>query len=58
MDIFGGWENYTERIEKNWNSVVGEDDCVVIPGDISWAMSIEEALRTLSLSAEGSEAGR
>ena len=44
MDIFGGWENYTERIEKNWNSVVGEDDCVVIPGDISWAMSIEEAL--------------
>ena len=44
MDIFGGWENYTERIEKNWNSVVGEDDCVVIPGDISWSMSIEEAL--------------
>ena len=43
MDIFGGWENYTERIEKNWNSVVG-DDCIVIPGDISWAMSIEEAL--------------
>ena len=44
MDIFGGWENYTERIENNWNSIVGEDDCVVIPGDLSWAMSLEEAL--------------
>ena len=43
-DIFGGWENYTERMEQNWNSIVGEDDCVVIPGDLCWAMSLEEAL--------------
>lgn len=44
MDIFGGWERYTERIEANWNAVVGEDDCVVIPGDLCWAMSLSEAL--------------
>ena len=28
MDIFGGWENYTERIEKNWNPETWEDERV------------------------------
>ena len=45
MDVFGyGWENHTERLEKAWNEVVGEDDCVLIPGDLSWALKLEEAL--------------
>lgn len=44
MDIFVGWQNYEERIEKNWKKIISEDDTVVIPGDISWAMSLEEAL--------------
>ena len=44
MDIFGGWDNYTARIEENWNSIVSEDDVVVIPGDLCWAMSLEQAL--------------
>lgn len=44
MDIFRGWQNFEERLEKNWNRVVGEDDTVVIPGDISWAMDIKDAL--------------
>ncbi len=44
MDIFGGWENYTQRILENWNSVVADGDCVVIPGDLCWAMSLDEAL--------------
>ena len=43
MDIFGGWNDYVSRIEKNWKAVVGEDDTVIIPGDISWAMSLEGA---------------
>ena len=43
MDIFRGWTDYVERLEKNWRAVVGEDDTVVIPGDISWAMSLEQA---------------
>ena len=43
MDIFRGWTDYTERLQKNWNAVVGEGDSVVVPGDISWAMSFEQA---------------
>lgn len=42
MDIFGGWSDYVSRLEKNWRAIVNEDDTVVIPGDISWAMSLEE----------------
>ena len=43
MDIFGGWQDYVSRLEKNWRAVVTEKDTVVIPGDISWAMSLQEA---------------
>lgn len=43
MDIFGGWQDYVGRLEKNWRAIVNEDDTVVIPGDISWAMGIEQA---------------
>ncbi len=44
MDVFRGWEDYQNRIEKNWRRIVSEDDTVVIPGDISWAMTLEEAV--------------
>ncbi len=47
MDIFGGWQDYVERLEKNWTRIVGPDDTVVIPGDISWAMNLEEAKKDL-----------
>ena len=43
MDIFGGWDNYVERIEKNWKKLVSDDDTVVIGGDISWSISLEQA---------------
>lgn len=40
MDVFGRrWQNYTERLKRNWNAVVETDDTVVVAGDISWAMS-------------------
>ncbi len=40
MDVFGKrWQNYTERLLRNWNAVVSPEDTVVIAGDISWAMS-------------------
>ena len=42
MDTFEGWENYTERLKKNWNNVVSPNDDVVIAGDISWAMDFSE----------------
>ena len=44
MDIFGKrWENHTQRIYDNWKSVVSPEDTVVIAGDVSWGMRIEEA---------------
>ncbi len=44
MDIFSkNWENHTEKIEKAWRENISENDTVVIPGDISWAMTLEEA---------------
>lgn len=42
MDIFRGWQDYTLRLEKNWRRVVSPEDTVVVAGDISWAMSLEE----------------
>lgn len=43
MDIFGGWKNYMQRLEENWRSVVQPQDTVIIPGDVSWGMSLEQA---------------
>ncbi len=43
MDIFGGWENYHALIEQNWRAIVADTDTVVLPGDISWGMTLSEA---------------
>lgn len=43
MDIFKGWENYVKILEGNWREKVKEDDTVVICGDISWGMTLEES---------------
>lgn len=43
MNIFPGWDNHVERLEKNWQATVHSDDTVVIPGDISWAINFDEA---------------
>ena len=44
MEVFGSnWENYQERIYNNWDKIVGPDDTVLIPGDISWAMDLDNA---------------
>ena len=43
MDIFGGWQDYVQRIETNWRRLITDEDTVVIAGDISWAMSLEGA---------------
>ena len=43
MNIFPGWDNHVERLEKNWQNTVSADDTVVIPGDISWAINFDEA---------------
>ncbi len=43
MDIFKGWNDYAQKLEKNWQKLIEKDDTVIINGDISWAMSLEEA---------------
>ena len=42
MDVFRGWSDYVERIKSNWERLVTDDDTVVVAGDISWAMKLEE----------------
>ena len=44
MDVFHGWNDYEKRLEENWRSIVGEDDTVLICGDVSWGMKLGEAL--------------
>ncbi len=44
MDIFRGWTDYMERLESHWWQLVAPEDTVVIAGDISWGMTLEEAL--------------
>lgn len=48
MDVFRGWEDYVARLEENWRAVVKPEDTVVIAGDISWAMKLEDALSDLA----------
>lgn len=44
MDVFGpAWDDHAARVEKAWSDTVAEDDVVLIPGDISWAMQLDEA---------------
>ncbi len=48
MDIFGGnWVGYMDKIRADWQSKVSDDDVVLIGGDISWAMTIEDAKKDL-----------
>ena len=49
MDVFGeAWRGHTEKLGRNWRDTVKEDDLVLIPGDISWAMQLQAALPDLS----------
>ncbi len=46
MDVFGGkWENYTEKLYENWQKTVSDEDLVIVPGDVSWAMYIDDSYK-------------
>lgn len=49
MDIFSGWENYTQRLEENWKNKVTHDDTVILAGDTSWGMTLTEAMADFRL---------
>ncbi len=48
MDVFGPqWDRHFLRIRDNWLRLVRDEDTVLIPGDISWAMQLEDAKEDL-----------
>ncbi len=48
MDIFGpAWADHANRLAAGWQAVVQAGDVVLVPGDISWAMTLAEALPDL-----------
>ena len=43
MDVFGGrWEGYMDKLRAGL-AVIGPEDTTVLPGDLSWALGIEQA---------------
>ena len=48
MEVFGNrWKDYVRKIQKNWIRLVTDQDTVVLPGDISWALTLEDAKEDL-----------
>ena len=48
MDIFGPhWANHFDRIREDWLARVQPEDIVLLPGDLTWAMHLEEAQEDL-----------
>ena len=49
MDVFGPhWRDHIDRIRGDWTARVRPEDLVLLPGDISWAMRLEDALEDLA----------
>ena len=44
MDIFGGWDNYLEKLTANWQKNISKEDIVILAGDTSWGMSFKDSL--------------
>jgi hypothetical protein len=45
MEVFGPlWKDYTQKMEAAWKAAVAPEDLVLIAGDISWAMRLEDAV--------------
>ena len=50
MDIFGeNWKNHSQKIIENWKNIVTDEDTVLLPGDLSWGMRIDEAAADLDV---------
>lgn len=48
MDVFGAhWENHFEKISQDWREKVTDEDIVLLPGDLTWAMRLEDAMEDL-----------
>ena len=50
MDVFGdNWDNHQEKIINNWKEVISDEDTVLVLGDTSWAMNMNEAKADLDI---------
>ena len=46
MDIFGdNWKNHKEKIKQDWLNKVTDNDLVLLPGDFSWSMYLEDTAK-------------
>ena len=53
MDVFGvRWQNYMEKIRADWMQKVTDEDVVLIAGDISWAMKLDDAIIDINTLAD------
>ncbi|AWN22604.1 phosphohydrolase [Deinococcus irradiatisoli] len=49
MTVFGPqWAGHPQAIFEQWRAEVREDDLVLLPGDLSWAMRLPEAMHDLA----------
>ena len=49
MNIFGNnWDGHAEKIKQDWLEKVKNEDTVIIAGDFSWAMYLEDTLADFS----------
>ena len=49
MDIFPGWDNYVERLERSWRKLTTPPSTTSLSGDICWAMRLTIPAATLRL---------
>lgn len=53
MDVFGQhWAGHFDRIAEDWRARVKPEDTVLVPGDISWAMQLRDAVPDLQAIGE------
>jgi predicted phosphohydrolase len=49
MDVFGDhWAGHADKMAAAWDAQVSEDDVVLCPGDLSWAMRLDQAAADLA----------
>lgn len=46
MSIFGeNWKEHSKKIKENWINKVKPEDTIVLPGDFSWSMYLEDTYK-------------
>ena len=51
MNIFG-WNDYEEKIREDWKNKVKNNDLVLLPGDFSWEMKLNDTYKDFKFLAD------